>query len=92
VGNLFRTTDRQARRYGPAGQLLEANGTRDEYDAAGNLSKKTLRTGKEWHYAWNGDGYLQEVVRPDGGVVRFTYDVLGRRISKSYQGKVTRWL
>ena len=31
-------------------------------------------------------------MRPDGGVVRFTYDALGRRISKSYKGRVTRWV
>jgi len=92
VGNLFRTADRQDRRYGPAGQLLEANGTRYAYDTVGNLRQKTLRTGEEWHYVWNSAGYLQEVVRPDGTVVRFTYDVLGRRISKSYRGKVTRWV
>jgi RHS repeat-associated protein len=92
VGNLFRTPGRTDRRYGPAGQLLEAKGTRYEYDALGNLSKKTSRTGEEWHYSWNSAGHLAEVVRPDGGVVRFTYDALGRRVSKSYKDKVTRWL
>jgi RHS repeat-associated protein len=92
VGNLFRTADRQDQRYGPAGQLLEANGTRYAYDALGNLSKKTLRAGQEWHYSWNSAGHLAEVVRPDGGVVRFQYDALGRRVSKSYKGKVTRWV
>ena len=92
VGNLFTTKARQDRQYGPAGQLLEARGTKYEYDAAGNLSKKVTKQGEEWHYAWNSAGHLAEVVRPDGGVVRFTYDALGRRVSKSYQGRVTRWL
>jgi RHS repeat-associated protein len=92
VGNLFRTADQQDRRYGPAGQLLEAKGTRYAYDALGNLSKKILRTGQEWHYSWNSSGHLAEVVRPDGGVVRFQYDALGRRVSKSYKGRVTRWV
>jgi RHS repeat-associated protein len=92
VGNLFRTNDRQDRRYGPAGQLLEAQGTHYDYDAAGNLRKKTLRTGQEWHYAWSSAGHLAEVVRPEGGVVRFQYDALGRRVSKSHKGKVTRWV
>ncbi|UYZ62610.1 RHS repeat domain-containing protein [Hymenobacter weizhouensis] len=31
VGNLFRTAERQDRRYGPAGQLLQAGGTRYEW-------------------------------------------------------------
>ena len=66
VGNLFRTADRQDRRYGPAGQLLEAKGTRYAYDALGNLNKKILRTGQEWHYSWNSSGHLAEVVRAPG--------------------------
>ncbi|MCB2377401.1 DUF6531 domain-containing protein [Hymenobacter sp. BT635] len=92
VGNLFRRSDRQDRRYGPAGQLLEANGTRYEYDEAGNLYRKILPQGQEWCYAWNAAGHLEEVVRPDGQVVRFTYDALGRRMSKRYKGKVTHWV
>ena len=35
---------------------------------------------------------LREVVRPDGQPVTFTYDALGRRISKTFQGITTRWL
>ncbi|UOG74198.1 DUF6531 domain-containing protein [Hymenobacter tibetensis] len=92
VGNLFTTPQRQDRRYGPAGQLLEANGTRYSYDTAGNLSQKITAHGDEWRYAWLPAGHLAEVVRPDGDVVRFTYDALGRRVSKLYRGKVTRWV
>jgi len=45
VGNLYRTANRNDRRYGPAGQLLEARNesggvTRYEYDLDGNLVKK----------------------------------------------------
>ena len=82
VGNLFHLAGRTDRRYGPAGQLLEAKGTRYAYDAAGNLKQKTLSTGEQWHYTWTAAGHLAEVVRPDGGVVRFSYDALGRRVSK----------
>jgi RHS repeat-associated protein len=32
------------------------------------------------------------VTRPDGYAVTFGYDALGRRISKRYRGKVTRWV
>ena len=31
------------------------------------------------------------MLRPDGHLVRFTYDALGRRLSKHYRGQVTRW-
>ncbi|RZJ90982.1 MAG: RHS repeat protein, partial [Hymenobacter sp.] len=48
--------------------------------------------GQQWHYAWNAAEHLAEVVRPDGGVVRFAYDALGRRVRKSYQGRVTHWV
>jgi YD repeat-containing protein len=92
VGNRSSRADRQDRRFGPAGQLLDAHGTRYTYDALGNLSQKTTAQGQQWHYAWNAAGHLSEVVRPDGGIVRFTYDKLGRRVSKSYQGRVTRWV
>ncbi|MCB0522704.1 MAG: RHS domain-containing protein [Lewinellaceae bacterium] len=92
VGNLFRTKDRNDRKYGPAGQLLQANGTRYEYDAEGNLKCKILPSGKTWQYEWNASGMLSRVVRPDGGIVSFTYDALGRRISKTYNGKTTRWV
>jgi YD repeat-containing protein len=45
VGNLFRTADRQDRRYGPAGQLLEAKGTRYEYDALGRTDNYLCHDG-----------------------------------------------
>ncbi|MBL7798022.1 MAG: RHS repeat protein, partial [Saprospiraceae bacterium] len=92
VGNLFRSKDQKDRKYGPAGQLLEANGTRYEYDPEGNLIKKTEPNGATWHYEWNAAGMLRRVVRPDGDTVTFTYDALGRRISKQYRGKTTRWV
>ncbi|MBK8566758.1 MAG: hypothetical protein IPN76_26355 [Saprospiraceae bacterium] len=92
VGNLFRTKDQKDRKYGPAGQLLEADGTRYEYDPEGNLIKKTERNGAVWRYEWNAAGMLRRVVRPDGDEVLFTYDALGRRISKSYRDKTTCWV
>jgi RHS repeat-associated protein len=91
VGNLFRTNERNDRRYGPAGQLLEANGVRYEYDAEGNLSKKVEKRGQTWQYEWNASGMLQRVKRPDGGIVTMTYDALGRRIGKQYGQTIHRW-
>jgi RHS repeat-associated protein len=35
---------------------------------------------------------LAKVVRPDGKVVEFGYDALGRRVWKKYQGKTTKWI
>lgn len=92
VGNLFQTPGRQDRAYGPAGQLLQANGTRYEYDELGNLTHKQTAAGQHWHYRWNGAGLLAEVTRPDGAPVTFEYDALGRRICKRHKGKATRWV
>lgn len=92
VGNLFRSKDQKDRKYGPAGQLLEADGTRYEYDAEGNLIRKTQPGGAVWRYEWNAAGMLARVIRPDGDMVSFSYDALGRRISKTYRNRTTRWV
>lgn len=92
MGNLFQSPTRQDRKYGPGGQLKEADGTRYQYDALGNLIRKQAANGQTWHYQWNGDGQLASVRRPDGYTVSFTYDALGRRLSKRFRGKVTHWV
>jgi len=95
VGNLFRAQDRSDRKYGPAGQLLEMRTdegiTTYDYDSAGNLIKKQTPRGT-WIYRWNGAGRLEQVERPDGDIVRFAYDALGRRISKTFRGETTYWI
>ncbi|UOQ55547.1 DUF6531 domain-containing protein [Hymenobacter cellulosivorans] len=92
VGNLFQTTAHNDRTYGKAGELLQANGMQYHYDALGNLIEKQTAKGQRWHYHWNAAGHLAQVTRPDGATVSFTYDALGRRISKHFKGKVTRWV
>lgn len=95
VGNLFKTKNQRDREYGPAGQLLAKHDkqgtTRYQYDAEGNLIAKQEPNGKMWRYSWNGAGFLQQVIRPDDTCVSFLYDALGRRIRKTYQGKITHW-
>ena len=96
--NLFRTKDRGDREYNPAGQLLRSGYTSYKYDGEGNLIERTVGEAGvrrhdlgTWQYRWNGAGRLTEVLRPDGDTVSFTYDALGRRLSKSYRDKTTRW-
>jgi len=62
------------------------------YDDEGNLVEKIENNNKTWRYRWNANGLLQAVTRPDGHVVSFTYDVLGRRLTKQYKSTVTKWL
>jgi RHS repeat-associated protein len=92
VGNLFHTLQREDCQYGLSGELLKSNGIRYFYDEVGNLSRKITSQDEEWNYTWNSAGRLSEVIRPDGGVVRLTYDALGRRIRKSYRGQTTYWV
>jgi RHS repeat-associated protein len=96
VGNLFRTPERNDRKYGPAGQLLEARDERGvttyDYDPEGNLIKKVESDGAVWKYEWNGAGMLARVVRPNGHVVELGYDPLARRTFKKYRGKTTKWI
>ena len=77
---------------GQAGQVHEADGTRYKYDEEGHLTKKIMSDGRVWRYAWDGAGQLAHVTRPDGYAVAFEYDGLGRRISKRFRGRITRWV
>ncbi|SJL33465.1 MULTISPECIES: RHS repeat domain-containing protein [Bacteroidales] len=102
IGNLFRTEERKDRKYGKGGRLLEDKKFSYHYDGEGNLVlKQRLRPDEtlaplwqegDWAYEWQGNGMLRSVKRPDGEMVSFEYDPLGRRISKTYKDKTTRWV
>lgn len=93
VGNLFTSQSRKDRRYSPAGQLLECTKFNYTYDVLGNLIQKTSKQGAgSTSYEWNASGMLTSVSKPDGRIVRFEYDALGRRISKTYKDKTTKWI
>ncbi|ETX01309.1 MAG: hypothetical protein ETSY2_37470 [Candidatus Entotheonella gemina] len=91
VGNLFRTELRSDRHYGPGGQLIEADGSKYEYDGDGNLKRKIDAQGREWHYRWGPGRLLREVIRPDGRKVEYEYDAFARRVSKTFHGSRTFW-
>ena len=65
-----------------------------------NNTSKERREQEEliaWHpgdyaYTWLPNGMLGSVTRPDGQTVTFKYDALGRRIEKSFNGRVHRYL
>jgi RHS repeat-associated protein len=93
VGNIYETKNKTDRTYNGAGALVESNKYTYKYDEEGNLISKTDKTTlKKTQYEWNAAGQLQKVTRPDGKMVEFTYDALDRRISKTFAGKITRWL
>lgn len=93
TGNIYETTDKSDRRYNSAGAPLESNKYLYKYDDEGCLISKTDKvTQKKTRYTWYANGLLKKVIRPDGKTVQFTYDALGRRLSKSFNGKLTRWV
>jgi RHS repeat-associated protein len=93
VGNIYESTEKTDRKYNSAGALLESEKYIYKYDAEGNLISKTEKNSrKKTHYEWYANGMLKKVKKPDGKQVTFTYDALGRRISKCFAGKITRWL
>jgi RHS repeat-associated protein len=92
VGNLYRTKERNDRKYGAGGRLLESETTKYHYDEEGNLIAKVEDNKRLWRYQWNANGSLKEVIRPDYKCVEFEYDALGRRTAKIFDNRITRWL
>ncbi|MCJ8289628.1 MAG: RHS repeat protein [Crocinitomicaceae bacterium] len=91
IGNLFKTKEKTDRQYGKAGQLLKDETYTYTYDEVGNLTEKTSITEK-WRYQWSQSGMLKKVIRPDRKHVDFTYDALGRRLNKTFEGETTHFV
>jgi len=76
----------QGRREYAGTRILRAGSVRYEHDSAGRvvLRQKTRLSRKPdtWRYTWDAEDRLASVVTPDGTHWRYTYDPLGRRITK----------
>ncbi|MCL1810382.1 MAG: RHS repeat-associated core domain-containing protein, partial [Clostridiales bacterium] len=92
IGNVYETRNKTDREYGKGGQLKTARGCEYRYNDCGDLTEKIVVDGKKWLYTYHPNGLLEKVVRPDGNEVDFAYDPMGRRISKSFNGKTTKYL
>jgi RHS repeat-associated protein len=93
AGNIYESAAKTDRKYNSSGALLESERYIYKYDDEGKLVSKTDKTSqKKTCYEWFANGMLKKVVRPDGKVVTFTYDAFNRRISKCFEGKITRWV
>jgi len=96
AGNLYRREDLSDRSYDRGGRLLavadEAGARRERhYDVDGFLVRQEGPDGV-WSYRWDAWGRLKEVSPPGGLAIQFTYDALGRRLSKQQGERVTRWV
>ncbi|PSL30769.1 DUF6531 domain-containing protein [Chitinophaga ginsengisoli] len=92
AGNLYRSTERNDRKYNAGGKLQETANARFKYDEEGNLIEKLTKDLALWRYEWYANGMLKKVIRPDKREVSFEYDALGRRTAKIYQQDITRWI
>lgn len=101
AGNLFDDPDRKLRKYLCGGKLDQSGDWHFVYDKDGQLVEKYKSSDnwwdskrEHWKYVWNRNGTLREVMPPKGEIsynVEFTYDALGRRLSKEHTGKIC-WL
>jgi len=56
------------------------------------MIEKVDEKGGIWSYNYHPSGLMGSVTRPDGKDVTFAYDAVGRRISKSFDDRTTRFL
>jgi RHS repeat-associated protein len=100
AGNLYETSDRSDRKYGRGSKLLKDKNWYYHYDDLGNTILKTTIANREtnswqkgdWAYTWFANGMLASVKKPDGKMVEFEYDALGRRTAKIFDGNITRFI
>jgi YD repeat-containing protein len=75
-------------KYRPFNKLVERDKARYTYDNNGNLTSKLEGPAEtlfqvETLFIWNEENQLTEVVLPNGEVVNYKYDALGRRIQRT---------
>lgn len=92
VGNLYETKDKKDRIYGAGSRLLETQDAKFTYDEEGNLVEKVEKNGDTWKYEYYGNGMMSRGIKPDNTEVTFKYDSLGRRIEKSSDEKIMRFV
>lgn len=88
------------RTYDAANRLLSDDAHTYTYDANGNLlEKRSVATGARTRYEWNGAGQLRTVGRyVDAAAtepserIAFSYDALGRRVSRTVNGLTERYV
>ena len=92
--------------YDPAGNQTQSGQTYDSanrllsdakydytYDNEGNQTSRTERaTGKVTTYAWNALHQMTSAHLPDGSVVSYRYDALGRRVEQATSSGTTRYV
>ena len=97
--NALYDPERKLRKYLQGGKIEQSGEWHFEYDKDGQLTEKYKGSGKwwdtkreRWRYEWNQNGTLKAVKTPHRmNWVEFTYDALGRRLSK-LASEYTHWV
>ncbi|MCX6624820.1 MAG: hypothetical protein NTY38_27910, partial [Acidobacteria bacterium] len=91
AGNRVATAADSAFVVDAANRLLSTGGASFEYDANGNMTRKTGGSGA-MVFTYNALDRLIRIDLPAGGVITYKYDPFGRRIERARDGAVTRYL
>src|SRR5690606_2042993 len=89
ISVFTRPSQRMKAEYGKGGRLLKKREWSFEYDARGRrVAKVRTLAGVEERttYEWDGRDKLRTIRKPDGTRLDYSYDVFGRRVSKTRSG------
>lgn len=90
VGNRLSDLTHTDYQYNELNQLIEDDSCTYAYDADGNMARKISRnTGDTTRFEWDIENKLVEVRKP-GMIAKYTYDALGRRMSKTVNGETKK--
>jgi len=78
----------QPRNHTDAHEVDDIDGVAAAHDAKGNMTNDGAVAGNARTFAWDFDNRLTTVTMPDGRVHTYTYDALGRRVSKKIDNGV----
>ncbi len=97
VGNRLTDIQQRSYTYNSANELLNygqvAAGFSLRYDANGNLTQKVNNaTGETTTYTYDSENRLVQLIAPNAQLVTYKYDPFGRRIEKSVNGTITRYV
>jgi RHS repeat-associated protein len=91
TGNRLTDNTHTNYQYNELNQLTEDDSCRYVYDADGNQTEKIGKaTGDTMHFVYDIENKLVEVRKP-GMLAKYTYDALGRRMSKEVNGEVKQF-
>jgi len=82
VGNRTASHLSASYAYQPFNKVTSAGGATYTYDNNGNLLTKVVGTDTT-QYVWDFENRLKQVTLPNGTVVNYKYDALGRRIQRT---------